>query len=218
VATAPMGGNPYASSGAAHPPPVANNGLGIAGFILAIVGLFTCGMLNVISLPISLIALAWKPRGFAIAGTVVSAGGLAFLALLGWGFVAAMIGLQSVADEFGKTMQTHAAIAEARVAIERYRSEHNLLPDGIEGNKLVIEHEDAWGTALRYEVTGDTYLIRSAGSDQQFNTGDDITSEGQTVETNLEIDFGEGGFGEGPLIIPPEPAGDLPPLFPEGED
>jgi len=39
--------------------------------------------------------------------------------------------------------------------------------------------DDAWGTAPRYQVVGDTATVRSAGPDKAFDTADDITAETQ---------------------------------------
>lgn len=196
--------NPYQPGPSASQP---TNGLGIAGFVLSLVGiLLTCGTLNVISLPVSLVALAWKPRGMAIAGTIISLIGVAFLALIGWGIVATIIWGKGVADEIGKVIQTQSVISESKNAIENHRLEHNTLPDGIEGNKLVVEKKDGWGTELRYEVEGDSYLIRSAGPDKQFDTSDDLTSKDNAameVETNLDISTGEDGMpSDGPITVP----------------
>lgn len=194
------GGSPYSNSSfGSSPPPV--NGLGIAGFVLSIIGLLTCGTLNILSLPLSLIALLWKPRGFAFAGTIISFLGVGFLTLAGWAIVAGFIGLKGLAEEAGKAFDTHAAISEANEAIRRYQQEHNALPDGIEGNKLVVEKKDAWQTELRYEVDGNNYVIRSAGPDKTFDTPDDLTSQEQQVETNLDIDIGDGPI-DGPVMIP----------------
>ena len=44
------------------------NGLAIVGFVLAIVGIFSSGILCPIGLIISLIALGREPKGFAIEG------------------------------------------------------------------------------------------------------------------------------------------------------
>jgi type II secretory pathway pseudopilin PulG len=201
------GGNPYSSAAfGSNPTPV--NGLGIAGFVLSIIGVLTCGTLNIVSLPISMIALLWRPRGFAIAGTVISFLGVGFLALVGWGIVAGVMGLKGIAEEITRINETNIAIADARNAIENYRREHNTLPDGIEGNKLVVPFKDGWQTELRYEVDGNEYVIRSAGPDKAFDTPDDLTSHEQQVETNLDIDIGDGPI-DGPVMIPEGASGEI---------
>ena len=64
------------------PPP--SNGLGVAGFVLSLLGfLGTCGLLSPIGLILSLIALRKQPRGLAIAGVIIGAvGSLWFLVAL----------------------------------------------------------------------------------------------------------------------------------------
>lgn len=196
------------NSGNSYPyEPKPTNTLGIVGFVLSLIGiLLTCGTLNIISLPLSLIALAWKPRGLAIAGTLVSALGVAFLALVGWGMVAGFMGLKQIADIAGKAIQTQVVITEAKASIENYRAQNNALPDGIEGNKLVVVKKDGWETELRYDLDGDSYLIRSAGPDKEFDTEDDITSkdaDAMEVDTNLDINVGEDGLpSDGPVMVP----------------
>lgn len=49
-----------------------DNKMGFAGFICSIFAFFTCGLLSPVSLIISGMALRKKPKGFAIAGLVIS--------------------------------------------------------------------------------------------------------------------------------------------------
>jgi len=61
-----------------HPP--SQNGLGIAGFVISLVAIpCTCGFLSPVALLLSLIALQSRPRGLAIAGTILSGLGTTFL-------------------------------------------------------------------------------------------------------------------------------------------
>jgi hypothetical protein len=190
------------SSSFRSPEPV--NGLGIAGFVLSILGVLTCGMLTVLSLPLSLIALAKRPRGFAIAGTVISLVGVALFASIGWGLFNLYILGRDTITEIQGIANTQNEIRAVQNDIENYRQEHNTLPDGIEGNKLAVVHNDGWGTALKYETIEGGYLIRSAGPDKQFDTADDVKSNEQKFADNLEIDAG-GGPTDGPIILPSDP-------------
>ena len=71
-----------------------SNGLGVAGFVTSLVSLlFTRGFLSPISLLLSLIGLMKKPRGFAIAGSVISGLQLIAILLVGVGPILALIGL-----------------------------------------------------------------------------------------------------------------------------
>jgi hypothetical protein len=47
------------------------NSMGTAGFILSLVGLFTCGVLSLVGLIFSIIGLKREPRGLALAGFIV---------------------------------------------------------------------------------------------------------------------------------------------------
>ena len=153
------------------------NSMGIAGLIISIVGVvLTCGLLCPVGLLFSLVGLTKKPRGEAIAGTIIGGlGTLAVVAVVGF-FV--LVGSAAVnAERRQRNEQTTlAALDEAEAAIEEYRYDTTQLPAGIEGNKLVIPYTDAWGTSLRYEPEGDSYRIRSAGADQKFDTRDDVLS------------------------------------------
>jgi hypothetical protein len=65
----------------------ASNGMGLAGFIISLVGLMSCGLVSPIGLVLSWIGLSKEPKGLAIAGLV--------LGLLGslWIVVALAFGL-----------------------------------------------------------------------------------------------------------------------------
>ena len=71
-----------------------SNGLGVAGFVTSLVSLlFLCGFLSPVSLLMSVIALFKKPRGFAIAGTIISSIQVLLILLIGVGPILAVIGL-----------------------------------------------------------------------------------------------------------------------------
>src|SRR5690606_10490150 len=54
-------------------PPADSNGMGVAGFLISLVGMCSGGVLSPIGLILSLIAVGREPRGFAIAGIVLGA-------------------------------------------------------------------------------------------------------------------------------------------------
>lgn len=153
------------------------NGLGIAGFIVSLVGLIlTCGLLSPLGLLLSLFALFKPPRGFAVAGVITGLVGTAMLALFGFYMVMGAKGVGEAARAAAKIAQTMAAIGQAQAIIEQHRAETSELPEGIEGNKLVIGIQDGWQHSLRYDRMNGDYLIRSAGADGEFETADDLTS------------------------------------------
>ncbi|MHC4729135.1 MAG: hypothetical protein ACYS6Z_00925, partial [Planctomycetota bacterium] len=76
--------------------------------------------------------------------------------------------------EIMDSIKTGITITEAHKIIEEHREESGALPSQEDGNRLIEDLEDRWGNALRYEVDGETYVIRSAGPDGEFGTADDI--------------------------------------------
>jgi hypothetical protein len=52
--------------------PAPSNRLGIAGFVLSLLGLISCGLLAPVGLVLSLVGVRKEPRGLAIAGAVIS--------------------------------------------------------------------------------------------------------------------------------------------------
>lgn len=75
-----------------------DNGVGLAGFVVSIIGLLSCGSLSIIGLLISLCGLVKQPRGMAIAGTIIGALGSAFFALWGMAIVTTLIGFNRAVD------------------------------------------------------------------------------------------------------------------------
>ena len=167
------------------------NGLGIAGLVVSILGILSCGIISPLGLLLSLIALLKPPRGLAIAGTVVGFLGTGFLVLVGWGMVMGVtIGV--------KTVKTRELALEARDVIEEYYTENAAYPDGIEGNKLIAGMVDAWDNDLRYDADDDSYLIRSASHDGDMDTDDDILVNSSDVSFDLgklDIDVDDPDLG-----------------------
>jgi len=151
------------------------NGFGVLGCLFSVLGIFTLGLVSPFGLVLSLLGMTRRPRTAATVGTALGLAGTGFLALWGWGIVATM----NAVDYEQRAHQTAVVLEQGREQIEHFRHEHNELPEGIEGNKLLITNDlnDAWGQSLRYEPLDESgYRIRSAGPDQQFDTADDLTN------------------------------------------
>ena len=150
------------------PPPLTSqtNGLGIGGFVVSLVGILTCGVISPIALILSLVALRRQPRGFAIAGTVIGGVGTLMVA----GFAVAFLAFPEIKQVF----ETSFAMYKAHTVIESHRGENDALPSDEEGNRLIEDLADGWGNPLRYELDGETFMVRSAGPDGEFGTPDDI--------------------------------------------
>lgn len=154
-----------------------SNGFGVAGFVLSILGFFTCGVLSPLGLLFSTLGIFRAPRGLATAGLVMGMAGTGAVGL----FVAALSHESHVHHDVAvrhyESHRTSERINQAKQEIEQYRLEHEgRMPEGVQGNKIVVLIEDGWKTSLGYEPDDTGYVVRSAGPDHQFNTYDDITS------------------------------------------
>lgn len=165
----------------AHTPPP-SNGLGVAGFVLSLLGFIgTCGLLSPIGLLLSLIALRKQPRGLAIAGTIIGAVGSIWMlfALLVFGVM--IMGLLAVAGA-GVAMtlpniQTAGNMLEMRTEINEYHATLGSLPESVDTITTLKPDLklDAWNNSIRYEITGpNRYELSSAGPDGTWDTADDI--------------------------------------------
>jgi len=193
MAAVPPG--PYYAPGPPAPQPV--NAAGLVGFILSMCGL-ACGILFPVGFIVSLFGLRRPPKGFAIAGTVIGAVGSVI-----WGIVAAVYGTVLVAYigccmSFGAAMkpvvETESALTEARSKIEDYDFENDKYPSEAEGNALIQGITDYWETQLRYEPSGDGYVIRSAGADKTFDTPDDMTKHDWSYDSEIDSQKWERDF------------------------
>lgn len=169
------------------------NVLGIVGFALS----FCTGPIGLI---LSLIALKDRPRGFAIAGVIISIISTVVLVLVGWGIAwGARIGMSMVG-----IAQDYAAISRA---VGSYQSTNNgQLPSDLSVLGLSAETTtDPWGTAYRFEASGDdgSWTLITAGMDKTFDTRDDarlgsglseddvVDQMEESVEGHFEEKFGQ---------------------------
>lgn len=85
---------------------------------------------------------------------------------------------------------TERRIYEAMESIISYQKQHGKLPEGIAGNRMVIQKKDGWKNELRYEPGQNQFTVRSAGPDGEFETGDDCwrTTRIKTVYTSQTHD------------------------------
>lgn len=175
------------------PPPVQSNPAGTLGFVLSLVSIATCFVISPVSLLVSFIGLFRRPRGLATAGTAISMVGCVVL-VAGMGvifFAVSSAGkIRNERFQRQRVMRTENAAMQAGQDIEAFVRENNgKLPDGIEGNKIVLVHVDAWHRGLRYDLheEANTYEIRSAGPDGEFDTDDDVVVAGSETEKNAVV-------------------------------
>ncbi len=179
---------PYAPQTQLRPPPApSGNGLGIAGFIVSIVGMVLCmGAICPIGAILSFFAVFKKPRGFALAGLIIGVLGTVLWAVL-W-----VLLVMSMNSAWNSTLANFNIYA-AQIEIDNYYYDNNTLPDDATGSQLVGIHSDSWGSPYRYRrIDAQNYEIISDGADAIPGTGDDIV---QSYSTPASWGGG-GGFGQ----------------------
>lgn len=181
------------------------NGLGVAGFIISLIGLVgTGGVLCPVGLIISLIAMGRRPRGFAIAGAVLgflgTCGGLLLVLLAGGAILAALgIGLAAIALQEPQKLELTGEMAKIAVAVAQYKEQNRYVPAN-----LALVHlnpsdlNDPWGTPYEYLVLkdGQSFDLISAGEDGVFDSPDDLKLsklDQVWAGTNIHIGSSPGG-------------------------
>lgn len=162
------------------------NGLGIAGFVISLVGLCVGGLLSPVGLVLSLIALGKQPRGFAVAGVIIGAVGscgiilmmvalpLALALMIG---VAAAVGLTAIA---GPQVESYVEMFVLTTNIEESAQKSgDTLPatlDEIASKLNEKQVTDPWGHKYLYELTqeGKAFRLYSMGPDGLPGTPDDV--------------------------------------------
>lgn len=160
-----------------------SNPLGIVGFVLAF-------CVPPVGLLLSAIAVFMRPRGFALAGLIVSLFTNAIVGLLVLGGVYFFPAAKAIAE----VVADSSAIIQD---IETYQRNNNgALPPDLAALGLPSEAlTDPWGTPYRYEVLADgkSWSLKVAGPDGGFDDKDTaiITSDmdprdiGNTVGDSL---------------------------------
>ena len=156
------------------------NGLGLAGFIVSLVGLCSGGALSPIGLILSFVALFRVPRGFAIAGFVIGLAGtlwMVFLfAVIGVAVVGGVVaGLIAGRGHFETTIEGWL-IRDAVVAVYQETGAWPTGPDELtrlDGHILL----DRWDRPYRIEIDPEAgaLLVMSDGPDGTPDTDDDIS-------------------------------------------
>lgn len=161
-------------------PRPASNHLGIAGFIVSLVGLVaTCGALSPVGLLLSGVALFKRPRGFALAGTVLGLVGTAFIGTLvasGLAF-SALVGSEVARQrDMADSAKAEIQIAGLAEHVGLYHQAMGRPPSSLEILPAIDESQrtDPWGRGLVYEPDERGFTIRSAGADGTIATSDDV--------------------------------------------
>ncbi len=155
------------------------NSIGLAGFIVSLVGFVSCGLLSPIGFILSLFGLTRSPKGFAIAGTIIGGLGSLFFVFVGLAIILALLGMGAIAER----VAVDAQLSIASQLIEDRWAETGALPNDQDGQVVIDRLSDPWGSTLRYTATGaDVYIIASAGEDLAFDTEDDLTTADMMFE------------------------------------
>jgi len=176
------------------------NWWGFWGLLTSLGSFLTVGFASPLSLLISLNGMrkVKGPRKAATAGTIFSLLGI----MLAGSIVTFAVNEEAAHRQrrmerrmqkeiAAQVEETQVAIAIAEREMDEFREDTGYLPDGIDGNMLMLKHTDAWGTEIRYDAEAVPATLRSAGPDQVYNTDDDVTSEveGET-ESSAAIKVG----------------------------
>ena len=152
-----------------------SNGIGMAGFICSLVGLFTCGVLFPIGLILSFVGLFFEPRGFAIAGVCISLGSILLAVVCWFLFIGALVvgtsAAASTIEKISEEVNVRVAIQEkVKPKLNKYYIENERMPDDIEFKKLLGAQARQYRLKPISETEGS---IIQWGKDEQFDTFDD---------------------------------------------
>ncbi len=163
------------------------NGLGVVGFLIALVGLvIPTGIVALLGLLISLVALGRAPRAFAGLGVIIGLFGTAIwralMVLAVFGMLAA--GAVAVVFAAGAFILTQPEIIEVTsdmlnttIVVAEYEKEHDELPEDVSALGLGVSTQiDPWGNAYQYRLVDvePGFDIVSSGGDGEFGTDDDM--------------------------------------------
>jgi hypothetical protein len=170
--------------------PAPSNSLGVAGFVVSLLGLFaTCGLLSPVGLIMSAFAMRREPRSLAIAGLVLGILGSLWLVIaIPLGLFAIVLGFIGVGMAYGY-LDTAQRAERIETAIVSYQKEHAALPQsladlrGLDAAAL----NDHWGHAFRFALDSEkSYSLTTDGQDGAPSTNDDMTVHG-TVQPDGTI-------------------------------
>jgi hypothetical protein len=161
------------------------NGLGIAGFIVSLLGLLgTCGLLSPVGLLLSFIAMFKAPRGFAIAGVVLGLIGsiLAIIAVffIGLATIGAAVGIGTALKPAKATMDMLVLARDVQDQLDN----GNPMPPDLKSLPGVRSHQlqDPWGHPYHLVAKkNNEFQIASDGPDGKAGTSDDVTVDSTDV-------------------------------------
>ncbi|MHC4989718.1 MAG: type II secretion system protein GspG [Planctomycetota bacterium] len=172
-------------------PTAERNGLGVFGFLVALVGLAVpTGLVSLLGLMICLVAMGRRPRGFASVGVVLGLiGSLAWLVV---SLVVVVVGVLAVAATGvalaagfllvqPEVVEITSDMVNVAIAAKEHEKDQNQRPGDLGQLALATSTlTDPWGTEYRYELVDAEpgFELTSAGRDGEFGTQDDVSLSG----------------------------------------
>ncbi|MHC5007165.1 MAG: type II secretion system protein GspG, partial [Planctomycetota bacterium] len=164
-----------------------SNGLGVAGFFIALIGLFIpTGIIALLGLLISLAALGRPPRGFAAMGVVIGLfGTVLWLVITGvvvlGGLAAGVVAILAVAAMFIMTqpeiIEVTSDMFNVTIAAVEYEERTGDLPEDLGALGLAVSTlTDPWGNPYSYRLANQDpgFDVMSNGADGIVGTDDDM--------------------------------------------
>ncbi len=178
----------YEPPDAVYSPPRPNsNGLGVAGFVVSLVGFILCPFVAVVGMVMSFIAMFREPRGFAIAGFVIGLLGSFILLLLVVVFGAVLLVFGAAISLGGfKGLEAAAEMIDIGEAIVEHHRATGSYPASLDTLQSLSADQttDPWGQQYLYELSADgkSFELKSAGTDSTPGTPDDIPLDQDFIE------------------------------------
>jgi hypothetical protein len=174
------------------------NWAGFTGLLLALVSPLTLFLAAPFALVLCLVGLRRAPRGMAVVGLMLSLAATTVLSLGIVGVAHHRAGVHQQHLRHVAAIRNQPLIAETRTILgdvqkelREYRDDNqNYLPGLEEGMMITVNYLDGWDRELFYEPVDDGCLVRSAGPDGEFHTGDDVVAsvagkvDNGPIETN----------------------------------
>lgn len=172
------------------------NALGIAGFVVSLVGLLlTGGCLSPVGLVLSIVAVFKAPRGFAIAGIILGViGSLGFIiafVVLG-AVVLAMFAVIATVGMAG--WEAYSELDTYKDQLNAYYAEHGSYPYALDEVGVDLDRLDqVYGGNWAYERSedGNSFTIAGPGPDGQEGTEDDFRLSVDTTEIVVRVGANE---------------------------
>lgn len=157
-----------------------SNALGMAGFVTAIISFLTCGLLAPVALLLSLFGMLFRPRGYALAGVLISGGSLVVLFIC-WGlFLGAILVGSGAIDQ----VQEAAARVKIQNEIRDFYTDHSRVPTETEFSDLLSKNNlhgrFEWVNSVGASVTLRTKLSTGIGHEFTFDASKPFLNSTET--------------------------------------